>query len=1264
MFRQFPTMRLLLPCCLSPFGLVVIAAAQHRPPSTLSAAELIARARAAAEELGRLDAKAGADREAFRANEADLRYAIARLEDPLPEQPQPLRDVPYEDESFISEQLEKAAAFKKAWTKRQDHLARTKEALAALDGLSSGLRENHELLFDRVGDLRPLFVEAQRRIDRGDIRAAQFELAEGARSIAAWVARTGELKAQRGELLGSIEEAIGRLKADRAKLAAVPPEPELREFVSLIEMALAAVAEARALGKDVEQQLKKTPAEQIPSEVGRAVEEWTARRKALSQAGAVVDERLQTLEKTIGELETLEPAHRAELPAGEGLREIRRARQDVEHSQRMIAYFERYAELLQRSDGERRAALAALEQVLVHHATFVRQCSRTFEVLRYAERLASEKALPRWQPPEDVSRAIIWQEWKQSLRSQYARRSARERLQAELNDAADLARARDQLTTERTNKRRAEARLEIERSLAASVERLREDPDDRLVALLAPDGELAATLQSIEAEIAAALARRAAALRACEETAATIESIENPYTAVVLRQQSDRVAAIRAELDGLQEGALPPDESARLQPDAMDFDSIGIADDFRANPAHTVATVADLERQYLERGQQATQVFLDYFTGLEANLQALRAHEAALEELQNACEAAMQRRIQAEKRRYAAAREIRRRLDLGRFDPSRSPEKLDEWLARGGIQHAETELANTRRDSRRFGDRMDYEIERLEILLGAKPLFEARSRAAAERVRLIGRPVTYLAAALTPPNKLEDTERKKLDYDAQLLESEATSTLHQLLKRFTSEGERGRFEEPLRTFYLELANTGRVIEDIDKAAQAYRDIIEVCGREKTDLAPASEILRGAAALRLSDYHAARASAGVAVHPDSRARIEERFREAFQTALRYRLNFREGGLAYAASLLLSSEARLIGQRALSESVERLLSKVGIDREIGWYRSQVARIGSLREVAIGRQSDLRQRIAGLTTTYHTLLRNNALQGLAVVLVIPLIAFFLVRLLRRLARHAESRLIAKAAEGASDRQRRLRTLSATSTAAISVLIWTVALIYIFARLGLDITPIVASASVVGLAVAFGAQALIKDFFYGFFILIENQFTIGDVVTLGAITGTVEKISLRITVLRDLRGVVHYIPNGTIGQVSNKTQGWSRVVMEVSVAHDEDPDRAANILGDVLLELASDEKWSRDVIEDPVVAGIENVTESSVDIRVMIKTRPGRQWAVAREARRRIKQRFRELGITTPFPHRVVHHVYQDAPGDTAGVEGPSQTAGPRRV
>jgi small conductance mechanosensitive channel len=434
------------------------------------------------------------------------------------------------------------------------------------------------------------------------------------------------------------------------------------------------------------------------------------------------------------------------------------------------------------------------------------------------------------------------------------------------------------------------------------------------------------------------------------------------------------------------------------------------------------------------------------------------------------------------------------------------------------------------------------------------------------------------------------------------------------------------------------------MRDLEAAGQAYRLMAEACAQEKEGLQSVEVVFQETLAVRLFDYQAARYAVAVAKYPGQQARIEDAFRKAYDRDLPYRLDFQAGNLSQAIDLLLSAQARLIAERRLMRDAKLLLSKVGLDQEIGWYGAQVARIGTLLEGQKSQEKVLSDRIAKLRASYAHFVETKALHGLGIALAIPVIAFLLVRILRRLARRLEERLVHLEGEDSSDRQRRIQTISKTSTAAISVLIWVLAIIYVFAELGLNVTPIIASASVMGFALAFGAQALVKDFFYGFFILTENQFTIGDVVTLGSVSGQVERISLRITVLRDLDGAVHYIPNGSIGQVSNRTQGWSRVVMEISVAYREDPDNVTRILNGVLKEMAEDGAWAHAILEESSVVGVENLTERSVDIRIMIKTRPGKQWDVAREARRRIKKRFDELDIEIPFPHRVVHHVYED--------------------
>src|SRR6266516_3009900 len=191
---------------------------------------------------------------------------------------------------------------------------------------------------------------------------------------------------------------------------------------------------------------------------------------------------------------------------------------------------------------------------------------------------------------------------------------------------------------------------------------------------------------------------------------------------------------------------------------------------------------------------------------------------------------------------------------------------------------------------------------------------------------------------------------------------------------------------------------------------------------------------------------------------------------------------------------------------------------------------------------------------------------------------------------------------------------------------------------ELGFDIAPILASAGILGLAVSFGAQSLVKDVISGFFILFENQFAIGDVIEIAGKSGVVEKMTLRVAVLRDGAGVMHVVPNSEIKVVSNKTRGWSRAVVDVGIGYDEDIDRALGIIRDEAAQLATDRVWSLQLDGAPEVVGVESLGDSSVVIRTLIRTQPGSQWTVAREFRRRIKNRFDRDGVEIPFPQRKV--------------------------
>jgi small-conductance mechanosensitive channel len=215
------------------------------------------------------------------------------------------------------------------------------------------------------------------------------------------------------------------------------------------------------------------------------------------------------------------------------------------------------------------------------------------------------------------------------------------------------------------------------------------------------------------------------------------------------------------------------------------------------------------------------------------------------------------------------------------------------------------------------------------------------------------------------------------------------------------------------------------------------------------------------------------------------------------------------------------------------------------------------------------------------------------------------------------------------------------------------------ILSQVGVNIAPIIASAGIIGIALGFGAQSLVKDFLSGVFMIFEDQFGVGDVVDVGEASGTVEAVSLRVTRLRDLDGTVWYVPNGEILRVGNKSQNWSRAVVDIGVGYDEDLARATRVLADVAHDLWQDDDYRNVIIEEPEVTGVEALAPDAITLRVLVKTAPMEQWGVARELRQRVKARFDHEGIEMPFPQRVVWHrdggpVTRGAPDDPSPEDG----------
>jgi len=224
------------------------------------------------------------------------------------------------------------------------------------------------------------------------------------------------------------------------------------------------------------------------------------------------------------------------------------------------------------------------------------------------------------------------------------------------------------------------------------------------------------------------------------------------------------------------------------------------------------------------------------------------------------------------------------------------------------------------------------------------------------------------------------------------------------------------------------------------------------------------------------------------------------------------------------------------------------------------------------------------------------------------------------------------------AVEAKKRAHTLGNTLRHALLITISFVAILMILGELGIQLGPLLATAGIGALAIGFGAQSLVKDVISGFFIILENQYRIGDAIEVGGVSGLVESVSLRKTVLRDLEGKVHTIPNGEIKIVSNLSKEWSRSVLDVGISYREDVDQVIDLLSQIGRELEAEEPYKSAILGSLQILGIEKFGESQLIIRMMIKTVPLKQWEVGRELRRRIKNRFDEKGIEMPFPHRVL--------------------------
>lgn len=277
------------------------------------------------------------------------------------------------------------------------------------------------------------------------------------------------------------------------------------------------------------------------------------------------------------------------------------------------------------------------------------------------------------------------------------------------------------------------------------------------------------------------------------------------------------------------------------------------------------------------------------------------------------------------------------------------------------------------------------------------------------------------------------------------------------------------------------------------------------------------------------------------------------------------------------------------------------------------------------------------------------SDLIFGALRILLILTLAWLLSKLARAGLARFERRLIEEGRQQGdmpSEASKRAETLVRLLRQGVVIMLWLVALLIILNELGISVGPIIASAGVVGLAVGFGAQNLVRDVISGFFLILENQVRVGDVAVVNGTGGLVEAINFRTLVLRDLGGLVHIFPNGSITTLSNVTKEWSAYVFDIGVAYKENTDRVIGVMRRVADELKQDEHFGRLIIGDVEIFGVDKFDDSAVIIKGRIKTQPSKQWETGREFLRRIKFAFDNEGIEIPFPHRSLYFGSDSAP------------------
>ncbi len=1189
--------------------------------------------------------KARAEREAIEETIANLKEAREAAQAPLPADPGETTGlVERLDERSLLNLVQLREQYLAAYRKRKQQLDLIPSLTDTRRKMINHAMEAVRITEQRAGNLRPLLTELARRIKAGRISPDAAML--GDNGVDGWIAVVDQHQVECAAWLETYSAENQPPESGPSPDAAetvwnLDTERNLQYSLDVASIMLHAARHGASEREDLE----KTDHAALPAVIARIHDDW---RLALGEYERTL-ERAEIKRAALAKLEAdrrdLTAPSKESIPEGEGHSELKSARGAAAFSDQLVSYYTRRVELTLQANAMADELMQELLAIPVAFELTRRETVTLTAACELAEDWQREGEIASFDLPEGVTAASLTARMHATAQTEATRRREVAELEQRINDKSLGEAVREQLEQEQEKNRPLHSALEEELSYAAFLKEMAGKELPALIGLIEPAGTLDASIEELAGTLDQAQRAFDRAVQALRGARDAIRSSESPYVRRGFGKAPERLAEIKVELENLGEGDLPEDRSSDpLKRATSDDPPEPIAVD-TYQFSHTDQALLDHVKKMqgeLEARQDFATAQWQYFDNLDEKIELYAGALDALDEAITAADEAWSSLINEEKRKYAGARELERRNRERRIDRTQIPFDLSETLTRKTIVMVQSDRDDHVRGYTRLRKYHQDDRDRLQALSAFGVWAKIRADAANERATLIVQPVRRIETATLLFKDLDEIDRKQLEYDAKNRRDEDDVGWDNALAAISRVKKRELFDDSLETYYRAVTLTDRQIDEYNDGLDAYQELIESCNRESEQIGGAPERLEERLRLRIFGYQTARHLAAIAASPSAQLSIEDLFKQGYGVSLLIPEQTHDWDRGYWADRLFAAEARLWGHHDWSNATQRLLSKLGLDTEIARYDQQKAKIQNKIGALEAQQQDLRSSIATIRADYSKEIYKAAIRTLGYLLLIPVSAWVIVRIVNRFARRIEERVVDGMARDRINYHERMKTLSSVTRKTVTIVVWIIAGLYVLYEIGIPISTILASAGVLGLAFAFGAQSLIRDFFQGFFILLENQYTIGDWIEIGSISGTVERMTLRVTVLRDMEGTLHFIPNGTVTSVSNMTHGWSQVKMEIGVGYSEDVERVSQVILEAATELCRSREWKDKVLADPVVPGLQSFGDSSLNIRLVVKTQPGVQWGLSRALRKRIKERFDEEGIEIPFPQRVIHHVH----------------------